>query len=71
MRDLHPPPNPRDNLTDRMIKINLKDWERWDRAARLAYPEFPKPRMPWIRVVLNREAARLLKDAEETGSGSV
>lgn len=52
-------------LTDRMIKIDLRDWDDYDKAAKLAYPNFPKPRMPWIRAVLNREAKKLLEKAKD------
>ena len=47
-----------------MIKINLRDWDDWHKAAKLAYPNFPRPRMPWIREVLNQAAKEILEKAE-------
>lgn len=56
----------RDDYIDRRMVMSQEDWIDWGEAAKIALPTTPKPRQPWMRLTLNREAEKLLKRDQKT-----
>ena len=56
----------RDDQTERRFTMSLEDWDDWGEAANIALPTVYKPRQPWMRATLNREAEKILKRDKKT-----